>query len=78
MISQPLPSSRILSQAIDSDLAQNAITVGFNRRMSMSSQFDFNAAYAPAEYAFGGNVLGIVTDELGQDLELEASWTWDF
>ncbi|MGD9264147.1 MAG: hypothetical protein PVJ71_00055 [Lysobacterales bacterium] len=76
--SQPLPSSRILSQAIDADLAQNAMSVGFSRRMSMSSKFDFNAAYAPPEYAFGGNVLGIVTDELGRDLELEASWTWDF
>lgn len=76
--SQPLPSSRILSQAIDSDLAQNAITVGFNRRMSMSSRLNVNAAYAPAEYAFGGNVLGVTTDQLDQDFEFEALWIWDF
>ena len=76
--SQPSPSSRILSQAINADLAQNAMTIGYSRRMSMSSRFNVNAAYAPAEYAFGGNVLGVTTDQLSQDFELEAYWTWDF
>jgi hypothetical protein len=76
--SQPSPSSKILSQAIDSDLAQNAITVGFNRRTSMNSYLNVNAAYAPAEYAFGGNVLGVVTDQLDQDFEFEALWILDF
>jgi hypothetical protein len=76
--SQPSPSSRILSQAIDSDLAQNAMTIGYSKRMSMTSRLNVNAAYAPAEYAFGGNVLGVTTDELSQDFELEAFWTWDF
>ena len=76
--SQPSPSSKILSQAIDSDLAQNAMTIGYSRRMSMASRFNVNAAYAPAEYAFGGNVLGVTTDELNQNFELEANWVWDF
>jgi len=76
--SQPSPSSRILSQALNSDLAQNAMTIGYSRRMSMSSRFNVNAAYAPSEYAFGGNVLGVTTDQVGQDFELEANWTWDF
>jgi len=75
---QPSPSSRILSQAIDADLANNAMTIGFSRQMSMTSRFNVNAAYAPSEYAFGGNVLGITTDQLDQDFELEASWIWDF
>ncbi len=76
--SQPLPSSKILSQAINSDLAQNAMTVGYSRQMSMTSRFNLNAAYAPAEYAFGGNVLGVTTDQLDQDFEVEANWIWDF
>ena len=76
--SQPSPSSRLLSQAIDADLAQNAMTIGYSRRMSGTSRFDMNAAYAPAEYAFGGNVLGVTSENLSQDFELEASWTWDF
>lgn len=75
---QPSPTSSILSQAIDSDLAQNAVTVGYSRRMSLNSRFNVNAAYAPAEYAFGGNVLGVTTDQLSQEFELEAYWTWDF
>ena len=75
---QPLPSSRILSQAIDSDLAQSAMTIGYSRRMSMSSRFNINAAYAPSEYAFGGNVLGVTTNDLSQNFELEAYWIWDF
>ena len=76
--SQPSPSSKLLSQAINSDLAQNAMTIGYSRRMSMTSRFNVNAAYAPAEYAFGGNVLGVTTDDLSQDFELEAFWIWDF
>ena len=76
--SQPSPSSKLLSQAINSDLAQNAMTIGYSRRMGMTSHFNVNAAYAPSEYAFGGNVLGVTTDDLSQDFEFEAYWTWDF
>jgi hypothetical protein len=54
------------------------MTIGYSRSMSMTSRFNINAAYAPSEYAFGGNVLGITTDELSQDFELEAFWIWDF
>jgi len=75
---QPSPSSSILSQAIDSDLAQHAVTVGYTRQMSMNGRFNVNAAYAPSEYAFGGNVLGVTTDQLSQEFEFEAYWTWDF
>ena len=75
---QPSPSSRILSQAIDADLANNAMTIGFSRQMSMTSRLNVNAAYAPSEFAFGGNVLGVTTDKLDQDFELEALWIWDF
>jgi hypothetical protein len=59
-------------------MAQNAMTIGYSRRMSMTSRINVNAAYAPAEYAFGGNVLGVTTDQLSQDFELEAFWIWDF
>ena len=75
---QPSPSSSVLSQAIDSDLAQNAVTIGYSRRMGLHSRFNVNAAYAPSEYAFGGTVLGVTTDQLNQKLELEAYWTLDF
>ncbi|NND45603.1 MAG: hypothetical protein HKN58_09785 [Xanthomonadales bacterium] len=76
--SQPSPSSATLSRALDQDLAENAMILGYSRRLTDSSRFNFNAAYAPAEYAFGGNVLGITSLDLDQNFELEAFWTWDF
>lgn len=75
---QPSPSSRLLSRAIDGDLADSAMVVGYSRRTGERSRLDLNAAYAPSEYAFGGSVLGITTDELGQQLELEAMWSLSF
>jgi long-chain fatty acid transport protein len=75
---QPSPTSLLLSQALESDLANNAMSLGYSRITGKNSQLSFNAAYAPAEYAFGGSVLGITTDDLGQRFELEAYWTLAF
>ena len=75
---QPTPSSQLLSRAIEGDLAESAMIVGYSRRTSDRSQVHFNAAYAPSEYAFGGSVLGVTTEELGQRFELEAMWTMVF
>ena len=75
---QPSPSSRLLSQALAGDLADSAMVVGYSRRTGLRSRLDFNAAYAPSEYAFGGSVLGVTTDELDQQFEVEAMWTLSF
>jgi len=75
---QPSPSSRLLSQALAGDLADSAMVVGYSRRTGDRSRLDFNAAYAPSEYAFGGSVLGVTTDELDQQFEVEAMWTLSF
>lgn len=75
---QPSPTSPTLAQALNGELADNAVTLGFTRRTGDRSRFAFNAAYAPAEYAFGGSVLGVTTDELDQGIEMEAYWTLDF
>jgi hypothetical protein len=75
---QPSPSSRLLSRAIEGELAKSAMMVGYSRRTGERSKLDFNAAYAPSEYAFGGSVLGVTTDELGQKFELEAMWSLSF
>ena len=76
--SQPSPTSQTLSQALEGDLAENAMILGYSRKLSRSSRFDMSAAYAPSEYAFGGNVLGVTSDNLDQNFEIEAFWTWDF
>jgi hypothetical protein len=75
---QPNPSSQLLSQALAGDLATNAVIVGYTRRTGVRSQFALNAAYAPSEYAFGGSVLGVTTQELDQQVEVEAMWTLSF
>jgi long-chain fatty acid transport protein len=75
---QPSPSSKLLSKALEADLASSAMVVGYTRRTGARSRLDFNAAYAPSEYAFGGSVLGVTTQELDQQFELEAMWTLSF
>ena len=54
------------------------MVVGYSRSTGPRSRLAFNAAYAPSEYAFGGSVLGITTDELDQQIEVEARWTLKF
>ena len=68
----------MLSKALEGDLANSAMVVGYSRRTGKRSHMNFNAAYAPSEYAFGGSVLGVTTDELDQRIELEAMWTMSF
>ena len=75
---QPSPSSKLLSRALDGNLASNAVVVGYSRRTGERSRLAFNAAYAPSEYAFGGSVLGVTTEELDQQVELEAMWSLSF
>jgi long-chain fatty acid transport protein len=75
---QPSPSSQILQKALKGDLARSAMVVGYSRRTGERSRLNFNAAYAPSEYAFGGSVLGVTTEDLNQRFELEALWTMNF
>lgn len=75
---QPSPSSKLLNQALSGELANSAMVVGYSRRTSDRSRLAFNAAYAPSEYAFGGSVLGVTTQELDQQVEIEALWTLKF
>ena len=75
---QPSPSSQLLSNALDGSLATSAMVVGYSRRTGNRSRLAFNAAYAPSEFAFGGSVLGVTTDELDQRIEVEAMWTLSF
>ena len=75
---QPSPTSALLNSVLRDDLADSAMVVGYMRRTGKRSQLNFNAAYAPSEYAFGGSVLGITTEQLDQRFELEAMWTLNF
>lgn len=75
---QPEPTSPLLANALAGELAKNAVSFGLNKTLSSRSRFLLNAAYAPPEFAFGGNVLGVVSDQLDQSVEVEAIWSLDF
>lgn len=76
--SQPRPSAPTLASALSSELAQNAWLIGLSKGLNERSRFQINAAYAPPEFAFGGNVLGVVSDRLDQSLEVQAVWRHEF
>lgn len=75
--SQPSPSSPSLASALGNELAQNAVMLGISKGLG-SSRLHLNAAYAPPEFAFGGNVLGVVSEKLDQGVEVQAMWSLDF
>ena len=76
--SQPLPTSDLLSSALRPELADDSYIFSLSRHFRSDSELRLSAAYAPPEYAFGGNVLGVVTDELGHDVEVDLSLNWSF
>lgn len=75
---QPKPTVNSLADALNGELAQNAYLMGISKGVSRNSRLHLNAAYAAPEYAFGGNVLGVVTDRLDQGVEVRARWALEF
>jgi len=75
---QPSPSAATLARALDPELASNALLAGMSKSLSDRTRLHLNAAYAPPEFAFGGNLLGVVSDSFGQELEFQAMLSFDF
>lgn len=75
---QPNPTAPSLNQALQGEFAENAMLMGFRKRTSDNAHFNFTAAYASPEYIFGGSVLGVTSENLDQQLELEALWVVKF
>lgn len=75
---QPRPTAPTLAAALESELASNAVMAGVSKDVGERSRIHLNAAYAPPEYAFGGNLLGVVSDELDQGFEVQAMLSLDF
>jgi hypothetical protein len=70
--SQPEPTAPSLLAALDDELAQHSVLMGVGKRLGESARLDLTASYAPAEFAFGGNVLGLVSERLDQAVEVAA------
>ncbi len=76
--SQPKPTSDVLAATLGPELAQNAFLAGMTKSLSKHANMRLSAAYAPPEFAFGGNVLGVVSDRLDQAVEVQALLRFDF
>ena len=76
--SQPEPTSAQLSSVLSDQLAENSLLLGYSQPAGRNGRFSLTAAYAPPEYAFGGNVLGVTSEELGQSFEIEAVYLVSF
>lgn len=70
--SQPTPSSPALATALSGELAQQSVLVGVGKGIGDNLRLDLSASYAPPEFAFGGNVMGIVSERLDQAVEVSA------
>jgi hypothetical protein len=76
--SQPMPRSAVLAAALGPELANDALLAGISKSLGPRTQFQLNAAYAAPEFAFGGNVLGFVTEKLDQSFEVQATVKFGF
>jgi len=70
--SQPRPTAPSLLAALDDELAQHSVLVGVGKGIGERARVDLSASYAPPEFAFGGNVLGVVSERLDQAVEVAA------
>jgi hypothetical protein len=70
--SQPEPTAPSLLVALDDELAQHSLLMGVGKRLGERARLDLTASYAPPEFAFGGNVLGLVSERLDQAVEVAA------
>lgn len=70
--SQPSPSSPRLAGALRDELAEQSFLVGLGKRLNEQTSFNISASYAPPEFAFGGNVMGVLSDDLDQAVEVAA------
>ena len=75
---QPMPSSRSLARAIEDDLAGNSFLLGVSQGFENGGQLGLTATYAPPEFAFGGNAMGVITDRIDQSLEFKALMSWRY
>lgn len=75
---QPRPTDPGLAAALNSELASNAFLAGVSKGVGKFSRIHLNAAYAPPEFAFGGHVLGVVSDKFDQGLEVQAMLSMSF
>lgn len=75
---QPMPRSALLAAELGPELAKYALLAKMSKNLGPRTQFQLSAVYAAPEFAFGGNVLGFVTERLDQAFEVQATVKFGF
>ena len=68
---QPLPQNQLLSDVLRPALSDNTYAFFASTRLSHSSLLKLGVAYAPVDISFGGSSLGVVPDDLSNNLEFD-------
>ncbi len=71
---QPTPSSAVLYQSLAPDYAKYNMSVGVTKKTEDRGRFGLSVRYAPPGRLYAVGYDGSTTDEV----ELEATWLWDF
>ncbi|GAB4172190.1 MAG: hypothetical protein Kow0020_07150 [Wenzhouxiangellaceae bacterium] len=75
---RPSPSAPVLASVLDEELDGHSLLVGIGKRFGDRARIDLAASYAPPEFAFGGNVLGVVSEQLDPSVEVAARFNYRF
>ena len=76
---QPLPTSRLLQNALEPYLSSHDIELGFSHAFTANSNFRFAATYAPTEFVLGlPTSFSLRNGGDGNQIEYEAMWTTRF
>jgi hypothetical protein len=68
---QPLPNDQLLADALRSSLSNNAYAFFASKQFSEMSNLSLGVTYAPVDISFGGSSLGVITDDLSNNLEFD-------
>ncbi len=74
---QPEPTSTLLRSALDDAIGGGFVALGYHQGTRNFGSFALNATYADTQ-SFLGNVSAANKDATGAQVELEASWRFDF
>lgn len=74
---QPEPTEAILRNALSDAISSGYVALGYEQHTRNFGRFAFNATYADTQ-SFLGNVSATNRDATGPQVEVEATWRFDF
>ena len=75
---QPLPSSKLLRNALGSDPADHTVAIGYTRNTGKQAMLSLQAIYSSAPYFLGVPSYRSTSRVTGNQVEYQAAWAWHF